>query len=130
MKIAISVSGGYVSGPREGDEVWIVDVHDDGSYEIVERFENPAKHATHARGIYMLRSILERNVNIVILSEIGPRGFQVATQNGIKIYIFNGKAEDAIKAFIDGKLAEAVGPTHDEHHGRHMHGHQHRREEA
>jgi len=130
MKIAISVSGGYVSGPGEGDEVWIVDVHDDGSYEIVERFENPAKYATHARGIYMFRSILERNVNTIILSEIGPRGFQVATRNGIKIYIFNGKAEDAIKAFVDGKLAEAVSPTHGEHHGHHMHGHWHEYEEG
>ncbi|MCG2879702.1 MAG: methyltransferase domain-containing protein [Vulcanisaeta sp.] len=125
MKIAISVSNGYVSGPGEGDEVWIVDVHEDGSYEIIERFENPAKYATHARGIHMFRGVLERGVNTVILSEIGPRGFQVATRNGIKIYIFNGKAEDAIKAFIEGRLAEAIGPTHGEHHEHHLHRHRH-----
>ena len=129
MKIAISVSGGYVSGPGEGDEVWIVDVHG-SSYDIVERFENPAKYATRARGIYMLRSAMERDANAVILSEIGPPGFRWAVQEGISVFIFNGKVEDAIKAFINGELSKAVGPTHDEHHGHHMHWHWHRHEEG
>lgn len=101
MKIAISVSDGLVSGPGEGDEVWIVDIKDDGSYEVVKRYENPAKYAQQVRGIFMLRSVLDHGVNTVILSEIGPPGYRWAIEKGIKIYVFEGRVEDAIKAFIE-----------------------------
>jgi Uncharacterized conserved protein len=57
------------------------------------------KYATRARGIYMLRSAMERGANAVILSEIGPPGFRWAVQEGINVFIFHGKVEDAIKAF-------------------------------
>ncbi len=126
MKIAISVSNGYVAGPGEGDEVWIVDAKADGSYEVIDRYENPARYAQQVRGVFMLRSVLERGVNTVILSEIGPPGYRWAVANGIKVYIFNGSVGDAIRAFINGKLQEASGPTHAEHHhGHHTHGHRH-----
>ncbi|ADN50191.1 methyltransferase domain-containing protein [Vulcanisaeta distributa] len=125
MKIAISVSDGFVSGPGEGDEVWIIDIKDDGSYEVVERYENPAKYAQQVRGVFMLRSVLDHGVDKVILSEIGPPGYRWAIEKGIKIYIFEGRVEDAIRAFIEGRLTEAQGPTHSEHHG--YHGHHHHR---
>lgn len=126
MKIALSVSGDYVSGPGEGDEVWIVEVDKD-SYKVVERFENPAKYATQVRGIFMLRSALDHGANVVILSEIGPPGYRWAVDRGIKVFIFEGKVEDAIRAFIEGRLGEAQGPTHNEHHhGHHHYGHWHR----
>ncbi|WP_054853806.1 NifB/NifX family molybdenum-iron cluster-binding protein [Vulcanisaeta distributa] len=128
MRIAISVSNGFVSGPGEGDEVWIVEVRDNGTYEVIERYENPAKYAQQVRGIFMLRSILERGVDTVILSEIGPPGYRWAVGKGIKIYIFEGHVDDAIKAFINGELTEAQGPTHEEHHGHHRH-HKHFEEE-
>lgn len=41
---------GFVSGPGEGDEVWIIEVRDDGTYDVVERYENPAKYAQQVRG--------------------------------------------------------------------------------
>ncbi len=124
MKIAISVSDGLVSGPGEGDEVWIVDIKDDGSYEVVKRYENPAKYAQQVRGIFMLRSVLDHGVNTVILSEIGPPGYRWAIEKGgIKIYVFEGRVEDAIKAFIEGRLIETPGPTHGERHGHHGHHH-------
>ncbi|GAB6947522.1 hypothetical protein JCM16161A_16520 [Vulcanisaeta sp. JCM 16161] len=121
MRIAISVSNGFVSGPGEGDEVWIIEVRDDGTYEVIERYENPAKYAQQVRGIFMLRSVLERGVNTVILSEIGSPAYKWAVEKGVRIYIFKGRIEDAIRAFIDGKLTEAQGPTHGEHHGHHGH---------
>ena len=121
MRIAIPVSNGLVSGPGEGDEVWIVEVKDDGSYEVVERYENPARQAQWARGVAMLRSVLDRGVDAVILSEIGPPGYRWAVGKGIRVYIFEGQVEDAIRAFIDGQLSEAQGPTHGEHHGHHGH---------
>ena len=129
MRIAISVSNGFVSGPGEGDEVWIVEVRDDGSYEIVERYENPARYAQQVRGVFMLRSVLDHGVNTVILSEIGPPGYRWAVEKGIRIYIFEGRVENAIRAFIEGKLSEAQGPTHGEHHGHHGH-HWHRHVEG
>ncbi|WP_243678999.1 methyltransferase domain-containing protein [Vulcanisaeta distributa] len=74
----------------------------------------------------MLRSVLERGVDTVILSEIGPPGYRWAVERGVRIYIFEGRVEDAIRAFIDGKLTEAQGPTHGEHHGHHGHHGHHR----
>ncbi|WP_243679442.1 methyltransferase domain-containing protein [Vulcanisaeta souniana] len=128
MRIAISVSNGFVSGPGEGDEVWIIEVEDSGNYKLIERYENPARYAQQVRGgVFMLRSLLDRGVNTVILSEIGPPGYRWAVERGIKIYIFEGRVEDAIKAFIEGKLTEAQGPTHGEHHGGHGHHGSHHR---
>lgn len=99
MRIAISVSNGFVSGPGEGDEVWIIEVEDSGNYKLIERYENPARYAQQVRGgVFMLRSLLDRGVNTVILSEIGPPGYRWAVERGIKIYIFEGRVEDAIKA--------------------------------
>ncbi|MGC8607233.1 MAG: methyltransferase domain-containing protein [Vulcanisaeta sp.] len=126
MKIAISVSNGFVSGPGEGDEVWIVEVEDHGNYKLIERYENPARYAQQIRGVFMLRSLLDRGINTVILSEIGPPGYRWAAEKGIRIYIFEGRVEDAIKAFIEGKLTEAQGPTHGEHHGHYGHHDHHR----
>ncbi len=122
MRIAIPVSNGFVSGPGEGDEVWIIEINDDsGNYRVIERYENPAKYAQQVRGVFMLRSVVEHGVNTVILSEIGAPAYRWAVERGIRIYIFEGRVEDAIKSFIEGKLTEAQGPAPGHHHGRHGH---------
>lgn len=118
MKVAVAVSNGYVSGPGEGDEVWIVEYNNDGSYRIVSRYENPAKRATMVRGVHMLKSALENGVEAVIVSEMGPPAFRFAAQRGLKVYMFDGPVDEALRLFAEGRLKEADQPRHG-HHGHH-----------
>nr|KJR73188.1 MAG: methyltransferase type 11 [Thermoproteus sp. AZ2] len=121
MKIAISTTNGLVDGPGEGEELAIYEV-DGGRYKLVERIKNPALSARAARGLAALAELRRRGVGAVIISEIGSRGFDVAKQWGMKIYIAEGSAEEALEKFIRGELKEAEGPTH-MHHGGHGHWH-------
>lgn len=121
MKIAISVTNGLVDGPGEGEELAIYEVDGD-RYRLIERIKNPALTARAARGLAALAELRRRGVSAVITSEIGPRGFDVAKQWGMKIYIAEGNAEEALEKFIRGELKEAEGPTHMDH-GHHRHWH-------
>ncbi|MEL9991608.1 MAG: methyltransferase domain-containing protein [Thermoproteus sp.] len=115
MRVAISETKGRVDGPGEAEEIAIYDV-EGGSYKLVERLENPAKYARMARGAAALAEAHRRGAQALIVSEIGPRGFEIASRWGMKIYIYEGLAEEALDLFAKGALKEATGPTHGEHH--------------
>lgn len=118
MRIAISETKGYVDGPGESEEIAIYEVGG-GGYRLIERVENPAKYARMARGAAALAEARRRGAQAFIASEIGPRGLQIARNWGMKIYIFQGSSEEAVKLFAQGLLKEAAAPTHGEHgHGR------------
>ena len=72
-KVGIPVNGSNVSGPGEGTEIHIFEV-ENTKYKLVESYENPAIKATSTRGIHMLKSVLSKNVNAIIVSEIGAPG--------------------------------------------------------
>ncbi|MEZ0248953.1 MAG: methyltransferase domain-containing protein [Thermoproteus sp.] len=115
MRIAISETNGRVDGPGEAEEIAIYEV-EGGSYKLIERLENPAKYARMARGAAALAEARRRGAQAVIVSEIGPRGFEIASRWGLKIYIYEGPVEEALSLLTKGALKEAAGPTHGEHH--------------
>lgn len=115
MKVAVASTNGFVSGPGEAEEVHIYNV-DGYNYNLIEKYDNPAKYATHARGVFMLRSALEKGVDAIIVSEIGGPGFRYVAGK-IKVYIFEGSEADALRKLINGELVEAIAPTHE--HGHH-----------
>ncbi|AWR96394.1 diguanylate cyclase [Acidianus sulfidivorans JP7] len=115
MKVAIPVTNGIVDGPGEGEEVHIYEISDN-KINLVEKYENPALKATAARGAHMLKSVLDRGVNAVIVAEIGPPGVRLL-RGKVKIYLGEGmREEEALEKLIKGELKETDKPTHGEHH--------------
>ncbi|BBL47482.1 MULTISPECIES: NifB/NifX family molybdenum-iron cluster-binding protein [Metallosphaera] len=117
MKVAIPVTNGMVDGPGEGLKVRIYEV--DKEVKLLEEYDNPALTAMAARGIYMLRSALDKGVTAFIVAEIGPPGVRFL-EGKAKIYLAEGKVEDVLNKLIKGELKETHEPTHGEHHS---HGH-------
>ncbi|MCG2888011.1 MAG: NifB/NifX family molybdenum-iron cluster-binding protein [Sulfolobales archaeon] len=121
MKVAVPVSNGYVDGPGEGETVRIYEVNGN-SVKLVEEYPNPALTKEAARGLWMLRSALERGATAFLVAEIGPPGFRFLKQNNASIYVVEPMlVEEALRLLIEGKLKEAEGPTHGDHHHHHHH---------
>jgi predicted Fe-Mo cluster-binding NifX family protein len=85
-------------------------------YKLIDRYENPALKATSTRGIHMLKSVLGKNVDAIIVAEIGEPGVRFL-KNKIKIYYSNNLNEDeAMESYIHGNLEEITLPTHEAPH--------------
>ncbi len=99
------VTDNYITGPGEAMEIHIYEIINSG-YKLIDKYENPALKATMTRGIYMLKSIIDRNVDALIVTEIGEPGVRFL-KNKIKIY-YSGDydEENSIKYFIENKLQE------------------------
>ncbi|MEM0016714.1 MAG: NifB/NifX family molybdenum-iron cluster-binding protein [Saccharolobus sp.] len=114
MKVAIPVTQGFVDGPGEGEEVHIYEI-ENNNVRLIEKYENPALNAMMHRGLYMLKSALEKGVNAIIVAEIGPPGVRLL-QGKAKIYLAtNMKVQEALEKLIKGELIETNKPTHGEH---------------
>ncbi|MCY0860143.1 MAG: diguanylate cyclase [Sulfolobaceae archaeon] len=117
MKVAIASTNGMVSGPGEAEEVHIYEING-SDIKLLDSYENPAKYKEYARGVYMLRSVMDKEVDAVVLSEIGGPGFRYVAGK-IKVYIFEGSENEALKKLMNNELVEAKAPTHE--HGHHHH---------
>jgi predicted Fe-Mo cluster-binding NifX family protein len=114
-RVGIPVNGSNISGPGEGKEVHIFEV-ENTRYKLIDSYENPALKATSMRGIHMLKSVLSKDVNAIIVTEIGEPGIRFL-KNKIKIYYANNMNENEVLEFyIQGKLEEVTLPTHESPH--------------
>lgn len=114
MKIAVPVTKGFVDGPGEGEEVYVYELGPDP--KLVEKYPNPAITAMSARGVWMLRSALERDVERLIVSGVGQHAF-TAVEGKMKFYHAEGmKVEDAVATMVEGKLPELTAPNHNHSH--------------
>ena len=105
MKVALPVTDNNITGPGEAMEVHIYEIVN-GEYKLIDKYENPALRATMTSGIYMLKSIIDKNVDALIVTEIGEPGVRFL-KNKIIIYYSNDYDEkNSIKYFIENKLKE------------------------
>jgi predicted Fe-Mo cluster-binding NifX family protein len=117
MRVAIAVDGNFVSGPGEAAEVRIYDILN--GHRLIESYENPALTAKAARGIVMLKSVVDRGAESIIVSGVGQHAFTY-TPGRLKLFLGNGMTVDqALSRFESGKLQELTEATHD--HGNHEH---------
>lgn len=113
MKIAVPVSANTASGPGEAQEIVIIDTVQE---KIVERYPNPALTATSARGISMVRSVMERKVDGLVVGGIGEHALSYAA-NHLKVYNGAGMTiEDLSKKSVVDNLEELTQATHTGHH--------------
>ncbi|MGC8949042.1 MAG: NifB/NifX family molybdenum-iron cluster-binding protein [Thermoprotei archaeon] len=114
MKVAVPVTNGYVSGPGEGLEVHVYEI-EGNIIKFLEKYANPASKAITAKGIYMIRSILERNVNAIIVTEIGQHGFKMLSGK-VTVYLAPQiRVEDALSKLIKNELQMIDKPIHEHH---------------
>lgn len=86
---------------------------DNKEIKNVKAVENTAAGQMGGAGITAAEIVANEKVSAIITVNLGPRAFSVFEQFGIKIYQGQGKAQDAIQQFINGKLkqiANATGP--------------------
>ncbi len=109
MIIAVPVNGNQPSGPGEALEVVLIDT---ASGMEVERYQNPALTATSGRGIAMIRSVMERKADALVVEGIGQHAFEVARRN---LKVFNGAGltlEQIVQGVAKGTLHELGAPSH------------------
>ena len=72
---------------------------------------NPAASAGGGAGIMAAQAALDQGINAVITGNCGPNSYRVFSQAGIGVYLASGKAEDAVKALLEGKLQPLNAPA-------------------
>ena len=77
----------------------------------VKVIENKAKDRPSGVGITAVNTVENEGIDAVITADIGPLVFETFEQGGVKIYKAEGKINDAIRLFEEGKLSEITKVT-------------------
>lgn len=75
-----------------------------GKIEKTESIKNENVDQTGGAGISTAQLMAEKNVNVIITGNVGPRALDVLNQFNIEIYSGEGVIKDVLQNFIDGKL--------------------------
>ncbi|RLC42062.1 MAG: hypothetical protein DRH44_04650 [Candidatus Coatesbacteria bacterium] len=106
MKIAVSSSGETIDHPvdiRFGRAPYFIIVDGDE----VEVIKNENIHGAGGVGITTAQMIAEKNVEVVISGNFGPKAFNVLSSAGIKMYSTSGETvSEALESFKKGELKQ------------------------
>jgi len=69
-----------------------------------EAIKNENINQTGGAGISTAQLMAEKDVNVIITGNVGPRALDVLKQFNIEIYSGEGIVENVLQEFIDGKL--------------------------
>lgn len=119
MKVAVVETNLIIEGPGEGQTVQIYET--EPALKLVEEYQNPALKATTTRGIWMLKSVMEKGATAIVVAEAGSPAFNFTKGKAVLYSGAGMKVDAAIKALVDGKLPKMDGPTHEHGHDNHMH---------
>lgn len=72
--------------------------------EKTEAIENKSTDQTSGAGVSTAQLMAEKDVNIVITGNAGPRALDVLGQFNIEVYSGKGVIKEVLQEFIDGKL--------------------------
>jgi predicted Fe-Mo cluster-binding NifX family protein len=81
---------------------------ENGEIKKTEIIENKNADQMGGAGISAAQLMAEKNINVVITGNIGPRALDVLRQFNIEIYYGNGIIKKVLQEFTDGKL-EKIG---------------------
>ena len=77
----------------------------------VKVIENKAIDRPNGVGITAVNTVENEGIDAVITAEIGPLAFETFERTGVKVYKAEGKINDAIQLFEEGKLSEIAKAT-------------------
>jgi predicted Fe-Mo cluster-binding NifX family protein len=81
----------------------IVDIENQ-EIKKTEAIKNESENQMGGAGISAAQLVAEKNVNVVITGNVGPRAFDVLKQFKIKVYSGSGAIKEVLQEFINGKL--------------------------
>lgn len=117
MRIALVSTDDHIDGPGEGSLVSIYET--EPSVRLLEQYENPALRATTTRGIWMLKSALDKGATAIVVAEAGSPAFNYL-KGKAELYLGKGKSvSEALTELANGKLPKLTAPTHEHGHGHH-----------
>jgi len=83
-----------------------------------ETFENQSINAGQGAGIQSAQFVVNKNAQVVITGNVGPKAYQVLSAAGITIYTgMAGIITEALKKYEDGSLQSSSAPSVDAHFG-------------
>jgi predicted Fe-Mo cluster-binding NifX family protein len=108
MKIAISSIGENLTD--DVSEVFarcpyfIIAEVENGKIQKTEVIENKIANQLGQAGISAAQQMAEKNVNVVITANVGPRALDVLEQFNISVYSGSGAIKEVLQKYIDGEL--------------------------
>jgi len=72
----------------------------------IESVKNISAGQMGGAGISAAQSVAEKNVNVVITGNVGPRALDVLKQFNIEVYSGTGLVKEVLQNFIEGKLGK------------------------
>ena len=112
MKIVISATGRDIESNIDvtfGRALFFLIM--DTKTKEVKVIENKARDRPNGVGITAVNTVEKEGIDAVITTDIGPYAFATFKQGGVKIYKADGKINDAIRLFEEGKLSEITKAT-------------------
>lgn len=108
MKIAISSTGkdikGNVSNVFGRCPYFVIAEIKDQKIEKTESIKNESTDQMSGAGISTAQLMAEKNINVVITGNVGPRALDVLRQFNIEVYFGEGTIKEVLQEFISGKL--------------------------
>ena len=108
MKIAISSTGkkltDNVSEVFARCPYFIIAEIENQEIKKFEALKNESENQMSGAGISTAQLMADKNVNVVITGNVGPRASDVLKQFNIEIYFGKGVVKNVLQEFIDGKL--------------------------
>lgn len=105
MKIllpATSDKGGQAEISNRFGRAQYLSIYENGDYEIVE---NSATRAMGGAGVQTAQYVVNKNADILIARNIGPKAWQVLSASNIKVYEgISSSLDNNIKAYKENKL--------------------------
>ena len=78
----------------------------DQKIEKTEVIKNESIDQMSGVGVSAVQLMAEKNINVIITGNVGPRALDVLKQFNIKIYFGEGATKKVLQEFIDGKLKQ------------------------
>ncbi|MHB8064180.1 MAG: NifB/NifX family molybdenum-iron cluster-binding protein [Ruminiclostridium sp.] len=108
-KIAVASTDGVLINEHFGSakEFLIYEVSDGGDYKFLERIETSVKAPDSSdHGSAQHAAELLKDVDVVLVSQIGPNATRILEVNGIKAYSLNSNIDKALQTY--GKRSKLI----------------------
>jgi len=108
MKIAVSSTGqkltDNVSDVFARCPYFVIAEIENNKIQKTEIIKNKIAGQLGQAGISVAQLMAEKDIKVVIAKNVGPRALDVLNQFKIEIYYGEGRIEEALREFVDGKL--------------------------
>lgn len=118
MKIAISAESDRITGAvdtRLGRaKGFIIHDTDTGGNTHIDNEQN--LESAQGAGIQSAKAVINAGAKVLLTGNVGPKAYAVLNSAGIDVYIgAEGRVEDALEDFKNGKLRKADGANVESH---------------